>query len=95
MEFRDIFPSPDEIETFSLEQFYFPSPDVVKDIVAASDDDFGIPSSRDPLPKAVSPTQHMSKVGQHPVISLTLLSDRVDAVAKGQQGLAFEQNKMM
>ena len=72
----------DEIEAFSLEQFYFSTLDVIEGTVAPSDDDFGIPSSRNPLPKAVSPTQHRSKVGQHPTISLKSLSDRVDVVAK-------------
>ena len=88
-------PSSAEIEAFSLEQFYFPTPDVVEGTGVASDDDVGIPSSRDPLPKAVSPTQHKSKVGQHPAFSLKSLSDRVDVVTKGQQSLAFEQKKMM
>ena len=77
-----------------MEQFYFPAPDVIEGTAATLHDDFRIPSSRNPLPKVVSPTQHRSKVGQPPVISLKSLSDRVDAVAKGQQGLAFEQNKM-
>ena len=90
-----MIPSSNEIEAFSLEQFYFLTPDVLEGTVAPSDDDFGIPSSRNPLPKAVSPTLHRSKVGQHPTISLKSLSDHVDAVAKGQQGLAFKHNKMM
>ena len=68
-------PSPAEIEAFSLEQFYFPTLDVVEDTAIVSDDDVGIPSSRDPLPKAVSPTQHRSKVGQHPAFSLKSLSE--------------------
>ena len=45
----------DEIEAFALEQFYFPTLDVVEGTVAASDDDFEISFSRDHLPKAVSP----------------------------------------
>ena len=56
-------PSRAEIEAFSLEQFYFPTPDIVEGTGIASDDDVGIPSSRDPLPKAVSPTQHKNNVG--------------------------------
>ena len=88
-------PSSDEIEAFALEQFCFPTSDIVEGIVVASDDGVGIPFSRDRFPKAVSPTQHRSKVGQPPTFSLKSLSDRVDAVAKGQQDLAFDQNKMM
>ena len=59
------------------------------------DDDLRDPPSRNPLPKSVSPPQHRCKVGQYPGISLKSLSDRVDAIAKNQQGLAFEQNKMI
>ena len=95
MKFDDIVPSLDEIETFSLEDFSVAIPDVVEDTAMPLDDDYGDPLGRNPLPKAVSPPQHRSKVGQHPVISLKSLSDRVDAIAKNQQGLAFEQNKMM
>ena len=95
MEFGDMVPSTNKIEAFSLEQFYFPTPNVVEGTVAPSEDGFEISSSRNPLPKTVSPAQHSSKVGQLPAISLKSLSDLVDAVAKDQQGLTFEQNKMM
>ena len=95
MKFDDMVHFPDEIEALSLEEFSFTILDLIEGTGMPSDDDFRDPPSRNPLPKAVLPLQDRSKFGQHPVISLKSLSDRVDAIAKNPLGFALEQNKMM
>ena len=76
MKFDDFVPTFKEVEALLLEEFSFNNSVDVDESDVPSDDDFVDPPSRRPMPKAVSPSLHRSKVAQQSSLSLNHLSTR-------------------
>ena len=64
----------EEIETLSLDEFSFSTPDAGEVSYIPLDDDFQDPPSRPPIPKPTSSSLHRTKVGQTTGLLLKSLS---------------------
>ena len=88
LKFDDLVLTSKEVKAFSLEQFLFDNSVDVDESDVPLDDDFVNSPSRRPIPKAVSPSVHRSKVAQQSSLSLEPLIDRVNQIEKNQQTLS-------